>query len=609
MLLTRYLEKIKEKKLTFYLLILVICVFLVQLFFRYPMHDETYYLRETVLLSKLISTGEWFGNYGVGLHGFLFKLPLALIFILTGPNVIVATIYNYILAGICAFVLFKIGNLLFKNSTLSLFAVLLTVFSFEFIRSTPTYLREIPSLLSVLLFLYFYIKGCKNWLLSLSLLFVLDAKEYMFLIIGAGYTLSEIIILLREKDFSLKRIIGFILNQIIVYSLSLIYIVLMFTTSIIPLNTFIAVILGITEKGQTWNAVQFSTVTALTNNLNSGDVKEIGKLVYTGTNEFISLIYSILNIIIGYIGKFLYPRSFSFLSIPKIILIPSLVGAFYAFKDYFLKSDRKMIIFNTIFVFMFIYFIRNSQGRYLFTISPLIFISLINFVFVAKKNIKVGLYTILFAWIFEALGLYFEVTWVIPKMIASLILLISFLFVILNIKENRKIFTKVVFVFILPFLMISSASSLAYSYSQGQIFHSLKFGREFESKEIVKNMNNSDIYILNDVDTNKLIQFYLKDYFVDPNWKYSLKKSIPKSPLLETLGEKKIFLLNEYELIKKLKEDNAKLVIFKSKYSKIKFENQDLADSLLNNKEYKLEKQVDLKGKIMYIFGYNEDYN
>src|SRR3989304_6258119 len=105
------LKNFLNKNISLSLILFIILVSIFNLvtifFFRAAYSDEVHYLKETLLMSELLKKGEWIGNYGVGLHGFLFKLPVALIFILTGPSVLAATLFNFFLSMRMLFFIYK----------------------------------------------------------------------------------------------------------------------------------------------------------------------------------------------------------------------------------------------------------------------------------------------------------------------------------------------------------------------------------------------------------------------------------------------------------------------------------------------------------------------
>ncbi len=609
MLLVSLLEKINSKRNWLFIIlgVTLIIYFVSMLFFRYPMHDETLYLQETIAISEILKGGEWIGNYGVGVHGFLFKLPLALVFLMSGPSVLIATLYTYLLAIVAVIFTYLVAKEVFKNRYYALITTFLFAFSFEFIRSTPTYLREIPSVLTILLFTYLYIKNWNKWMLGIAMLLILDSKEYMFFIVGVAYVITELIKYFKTEEVTFNSVLNLIWNFIKVFLPSVIYIVLMFTTSLVPVNMFIASILSLIDRSKNWNAQQFSVDSGTMNAVNSGDVKEIGKITYRFGIYFLDQIIGIINLLLGYLGKFVYPRSFSFISIPKIILIPSIIFGFLQFKEYFKKNDVKQFIFILVAVFLLIFMLRNSHGRYLFSISPFIFMMLVTFFMNISRNIKLSIVVILIAWIFEAFGLFFETTWEIPKMLISLSVLISFLLLIYF--GKNKVFRHLSILIVSMFIMgLLSLSSITYLYTQGQIYYSLKYGSEFEAEKILPYLKNSKFVVVNDTRTTQLLPFYLSESYTEPFWKWGLKPWLPKSNMGQRHQEQNILVSDSISNDIQISSDSI-LVMFDSTAGKTEFSNERLIQNFLSDSRYQLKNKVELKGKVMYIFQTNENNN
>ena len=67
-----------------------------------------------MIISELLKNGIWIGDYGVGLHGFLFKFPVALIFIILGePSVFAATLFTIFISVSFVWIFYKIVEILF----------------------------------------------------------------------------------------------------------------------------------------------------------------------------------------------------------------------------------------------------------------------------------------------------------------------------------------------------------------------------------------------------------------------------------------------------------------------------------------------------------------
>jgi len=201
---------------------------LVLAYFRDMVKDEALYYREAWLISEVLRSGEWIGNYGVGLHGFLFKLPPALLFLITGPSIDIVTVYNILLGMVTGFLLFKLLKSTFNNSWFATFATVFMMTSFHFVLAMPTFLRDIPSLLMVVIFLYGVVKKWNKYWMSLVFLLLLDSKEYVFLIFAIFFVIW---LFVSSKEIGFwKRIWQVVKTCVIVFLPSLVWIVLMFTT-------------------------------------------------------------------------------------------------------------------------------------------------------------------------------------------------------------------------------------------------------------------------------------------------------------------------------------------------------------------------------------------
>ena len=376
----------KNTKTVFIIYLVFYSIFLVILsFFRDAVADETFFLRETMIISELLKKGIWFGDYGVGLHGFLFKIPVALVFIILGrPSVFTATLFTIFISVSSIWIFYNIVDKYFFKGDSCFWATVLFSASLYFIRTSVSFLRDIPAVFTVLLFLFLFLKNSNRWLIGLSLLLMLDAKEHVFFTVAPVYGLY---ILLEELRMVKEKGVGIAVANIITRSFaafvfSLLYIILMFGTSIIPLNIFLSAILGFNDFGLDWITSQFSFEFGSANLLDEGG-KEIFKLsdfIQVGygtagantrlTDILISLI-KVANVTLAYIGKILYPRTFSFISIPKIITLPAIVIAYKKFRLWWSEKDKGYLLPMILFFNVVIFILRASHGRYLLCVSSL----------------------------------------------------------------------------------------------------------------------------------------------------------------------------------------------------------------------------------------------
>ncbi len=233
---------------------------------RYAYGDETHYLLETALIADCIRHLNWFGNELVGMHGFLFKIPVAVVFIVTGPNILVPTLFNVLLASASAFLCHSLFMKILKSPRWSLAATLMTVTSYYFVLTVPSFLRDIPGLFVLLLLIHAILDRKKAWIIGLFLLLLLDAKEYLFFIAFPSYILLMGAEFIRSKEnWNLKGALCLSNNMLLAFIPSAAFIFLMMATPVIPLNNFVGYIMGFTSKGIWYTLKDFSIATATEN--------------------------------------------------------------------------------------------------------------------------------------------------------------------------------------------------------------------------------------------------------------------------------------------------------------------------------------------------------
>lgn len=532
-----YLKKISDYKYTpVIFFILWFLLFIAISFFRDSRLDENIYIGDSVEIANILQRGEWIGNYGVGMHGFLNKFIVGAIFVLTGPSVFIATLTNILFALGSGIVFFKI---LFKHlkfsKTFSLLGVTLLFSSYQFLTYTPTFYRDIPALFFVLLVIYSILEKKSKWLTGLFLLLLLDSKEHVFYTIGPAFVLWIAIesYLINKRDY-LKGIKDFVLNGFKLFLPSLLFLILMFTTSIIPLNIYNANILGLIDGGLESMSSNFD-LEAATYNRDAAVNVDIARVMPTfpipiGASTFTTALLSFVNVILSYCGKILYPRTFSFLSIPFIVLIPSLWFAYRYFIENLRKREStKLILPILLFVYLSVYILHASISRYILPISPVIFLFFLMFL---RDLVPKHIYTkkvLILTFIFIVAGLYFEYSYVSIKIVIN-ILLFSILVLISFGKKIKKENLKILLILIISSFSIGTA--LLASYSYGQIKGYRMYGYNRECEEIVSLVNKEERIWINDIYWDRLPFVLRRENLGQPEWRWSLKGGVPKKKLL-----------------------------------------------------------------------------
>jgi hypothetical protein len=571
--------------------------------------DETTYLKETMILSNSIYLREWFGNYAVGLHGFLFKIPVALLYLLTGPSVATATVFNTVLAGICLYVFFQI---LYKNFSLrgwALAGVLFLATSFRFYTSTLTYLREIPVLLTVLLFIDSVLNKRSRWLIGLIMLLMVDAKEYVFYIFSVSYALWSVVVGYLSVETAgikaaLKNTVATLVSGL---GPPFVYLILMFYTSLVPINMFNASILGFIDKGFEWTKGNFSTQNA-TLNLMDSSAKTIAQLSYPAKNSrtILNVVIFITNELLSYLGKILYPRTFSFLSIPKIVFIPSIAMSLYYLIHWFRRRQLSLLILPiTLFTYVFIFVIRASYARYLFPVSPLIFLFFIFFLKDGIKNVRLSISILLLSILAVAGGLYFEVVYVGEKIILNIAILSALLFLLWGYAHNNRylIFIEAWTVFVIGLSTLSVA--IFYSYKVGQIGQYIKWGSNMECDKI-STLTGSNKTWINNIGCDELPLFFRQDLGSDPEWYWKLASWVPKKRMLVQFKEPNTYNFRwngEKDLMDQIRKNSVRhIILTKSNLTDYKFEDEEKLP-LLQSQKWLVQKNIYyLKNKTTYVF-------
>lgn len=575
-----------EKKGIWILLISVFLFGISMLYFKNATLDDDLYLRETMIMSEVLSQGEWIGNYAVGIHGFLFKLPVALVFLITGPSLIIASFWNILLGIFSLYLFYTILRKLFSSNLWALSGTFLLFTNFQFILNYPTYMRETPALLCLLLVMYCIVFKKSNWLLGLSLLLLLDAKEYVMMMIAPGL----LIYVFFSQWGSLKNII---VENLKIFLPSLLLTVLMIFTTLIPLNTFLLSTIGVTESGVQYHLRHFEPEVATTNR-SSQEQRQIPVIEHEEEVEDINWFVNFFNTFLLYVGKILYPYSFSFLSIPEIIFFPAFLASIFLFSK-FKKEKRYDLMAFTFMLFFYsvIFVIKASFTRYLFPIAPIVFVFFLYFLRDLIERKKVFLITILITFFLIIGGLFFEEEYVFEKLFLNLIVLILFLLYVFfeKIRQFLRIFI------ILTISIFSFSVIMYFFYTRGQIYQYINWGRDYEVTKVVSYFEKNEKILLNDPGWDLLPLVYRFDTDFNPEFRWELKEWVPRKKHLKNLGNSntyKFVFTNEINLKKAVEHYNIDKIGF------VVLEGEE-CETFWDVDWLELEKEVSLKNKNLFI--------
>ncbi|CAB1065074.1 hypothetical protein D1BOALGB6SA_9871 [Olavius sp. associated proteobacterium Delta 1] len=612
-----------KKRLLIYSIVFVFALGFILSFFRDVKGDEAYYLLETSIMAECLRAGTWFGNEAVGLHGFLFKLPAAFLFLIFGQSVFVATLVSVVIATVSFWLCFKLFWKLIGSFEWALAGAFLVASNYFFIWSMPRFHREMPAILAVLLLIYAIISRHNKWVLGLILLFVLDAKEYIFFcLVPALFVWITLDEWQQRPTSTLSNIsLKIILRCFAAVLPSVVYIILMLFTGLIPLNMFIPSIIGLIEYGERSYAInQFRPETMKIYNSLSGissfinlhmlpvegyPENLIGYIKFSGIYLLNGFIW-IANQAQPYIGKIFSYRTFSLVGIPKIIALPSLAMSLIMFGRWS-RTRRIEYLFLPLayWVYLLIFFLHVSKGRHLFPIVPLIVLFFLYFIKDGLKENRLSAWVLLWTSLFIAMGFVYDPKSLLIKIFLNAIILAVMVTALRGISKKWKyaysIAVSIPALLIFISTMVAMASSLG---SRGQIGNYQELGYNRECKKIIDEFDPEErVWVNSNI---SLSMFYRKERSQTPEWHWTLKPIVPKKailnryPYIRTLG---FSWQNIDDFREKLREFRvAKVGLVVSDNLEYSFYRQDQLEDLKKSSWLRFDRSVPLKNKELYIF-------
>lgn len=609
------------------------------------MPDEKEYIMETAIIFDQISSGHWFGNDWVGTHGFLFKILGAFLWMIFGKSVFILTLMHVFLAAATMVLLFRFAEFWFKDVLKSLCVCMLFFTGFYFQISLPSYLREIPVLFSFVLFLNVISKSRNYYIWGVCLLLILEAKEHVFFQILPG-----IIFGVAWHEFIIARAHGWgmLVASIIrqmgkLLIVPVLWVVMMLCTPLIPPNLYVIAILGLRDSNNSYyidfkpQAATLNTATGGRNmpqiNVNSlrqrliqylesflTDKESVHDSLASEGKQGISLthqsfIYFVkaalwilegINILLLYLGKFAYPRTFSFVSIPLFIMIPVIYYVFSRMTKGGISRPDPQLIYHFIFcTFLLSYFLRLSHGRYLLAISPLIYIYFVELLF--QKVVKKWVWAVVISLVF--LGYYFEVSMAVPKLIMGLVLSLMVLF-LHQFTFNASAYRALCVTFCMGFSSLAFLISLCASYvlEDGQLHQFKKWGYNYEVDIIMSHFEPGTPYWINSF---LPLELAMKNPYMLNQLKneYGIRPYVPKSRWMknyEVLGDSYRHGFgweNSDEFYEKLVTHRIRHIgLLYSDVEGELFYRQEAVPELLGDERFILIKKINLKNKQLYIF-------
>lgn len=588
--------------------------------FRFAIYDERLFLHETVMISEILKAGEWIGNYGIGVHGFLFKLPVALVFLLTGPSIYLATLFHVILSSIIAWIFFLLSKRLLNTKNLMFLVLFLLIVNYSYVSWSTTFHREIPVLFSVILFIYIYTGNNKYryfWS-AVLLMLVIDAKEYVFFMILPALGLHLFILEYVKTNKFILASFKALKNFLFLLLPAIVYLILMFYTNLVPINMFNASFLSLTTGDLSYQIRHTLPETALSDlssytNTNILYSKYLDGIFCLEGSSF--CIAKIIIIPLSYLEKFFYISNFSLQGIPLAILIPSLLASVYSFKVW-LKRDSLFLFCNLFYwSFLLIYLIRTSHQRYLFPIIPLSLLFFVLFFFFNNKEsekfrpyLRVSLIlmtlTTILSFLYQDMN---EIREVFNVLFTALITIL--LFFLYYFYKYKTLITNSIIIFVAFISILITWYALLFN---NQIYKSSVWGINGEANKIAEFLEPEDIVFVDCAsgtisEFTYLINFYRANNYLPIEWKWELDRNKISRDLEK---EEVVSNLYYYMSMKDIDEfqqeiyekDINKIVLLKSEVEGEEFPLEENID-ILKKLDWLVLKQVeDLKNKQVFIF-------
>jgi hypothetical protein len=374
------------------------------------------------------------------------------------------------------------------------------------------------------------------------------------------------------------------------------------------MNIYNANILGLIDEGLNPLVVNFDPQYATINRdiANNPDIAVAPSIAVSNSNSaFLNYVIKVINVLLSYVGKVSYPRTFSYISIPFIVAVPAIwVSVQYLRKWHQKKENEKILLPILMYFYLLIYVIHASISRYILPISPVLI--LFFFLFLRDLDDKdIGFVrTYLVTLGFVSLGLLFEYSYILIKVVFSFLVL-GIIWWITVVKNKSK--NTVKYVVILLISMFTAGASLLASYINGQIGASLVYGYNRECEEIMDLVEGDTIWI-NDIGWDRLPYILRSENVQNPEWRWALQEWIPKKSMLivpEDYSTYSFRWRNEILFKETVEERKIDTIMYIDVTKDFKYDTLYMQERLSQVNSFgwlKLRETKKLKNKIVYIF-------
>ncbi len=562
-----------------FLLILILAGGALLALARCAMQDETIYLWEAGIMADCLGQWTWFGNESVGLHGFLFKIPAALLFLVVGKSVFAATMVNVLLTAGCCGLCFLFLRRLTASDGWALAGTWLLAANFQFWATAITFNRDIPVLFCMLLLFNAVLARWSPWVMGIVLLLILDAKEYVFFMILPWFGLWVLADEWRGRGFG-EGTVYFKAAAIRLgagLAPSVVLLMLMFFTSLVPLNMFAARALGLADGGFSNPAYGVFKVDAATKNPRDKG-RELIRLEKSGTlNQFEQAdmpqqdaesslrsdqdsvgresdhtflqsvgqrVQSHGMIGLKYFEKFLYPSMFSFDGIPHVLAFPALAMSLLLMFGMGRDVNVGVCLLAVLtWMFLVVLTLLTTTNRYMMPIFPLLIGFLIIFLRDGMKRPVFSALILLGAAVFSMAGLYFSSEGLVLKVLVNAVLWSCLCAGWLAHRFNRRQAHVVLLgaVFFIGLITLFIFLRHNWHHPLGQGWNHARFGYNQEIEAILKELGDQERVWVNDLKWRDLPRFHANDRAESPEWEGSLNDWVPKKAMLNSYSDQRVY--------------------------------------------------------------------
>jgi hypothetical protein len=511
-----------------------------------------------------------------------------------------------LLAAVCCRLCFTLCRKLLGSDAWALAATWLVVTNYHAVLTTPTFLRDIPALFAVLVLLHAVVRGSPRWTLGLCFLLVLDAKEYLFFMFAPAYVAWVLLSEWQELRGKPASFLAGVFHRCAAGFLpGAVYLLLMFCTGIVPVNMFAAYILGITETGISDMLFAFFPGVATSNLWETG--REMVQFPVPGGVAGVPV--AAANLLLAYTGKLLYPRTFSFIAVPKILVVPAVAMSVSCFRRWRREGQVTHAAVPLFFwAYLAIYVLRWSHGRYLLPVVPLFALFFVDFLQNGLRDRRTTVHVLAWTTVFVALGFAFEKNYVWVKAVLGISSLAVLALAALA-GEGKHATTAARAAVAVPLVVGGFAMAAALASSlllPGQIGHFLALGHNRECRLVMEELGPGDRVWVNDIGWGMLPLFHTRDRVETPEWKWMLKDVLPKKRMLHRYEFRQTYSF-EWDTAEELHDAVERFGITRvgllvSRHPRYTFPQEDALGALRNAPWLELTRVLPLKNKELYDF-------